>query len=577
MKKLIVLLLIVQSIVLQAQVHSPVTWKHELEDLGNQEYQLVFTATVEDGWHLYGLNIPEGGPVATSVNMEENSNISLIDKVKSAVKIHSKFDELFAMNIEYFDGDVVLKQKFKANNSTTVKGYIEFMVCNDATCLPPTEYDFESTVNVSKPKKSTVKVTHTEPKEEAKETKKIEQGAFANAIAPKEKNDIQATNTEQQETKVVVSDNSPEDDSNQESNDKEEKKSLLSILLLGLGGGLLAALTPCVYPMIPLTMAVFYKEGQKNSVSVFNGLAFGISIVIIYALVGFIVGLTGIDIGKLVASNQIVNIVIFALFILFAISFFGAFEIVLPSSWANKIDHQADKGGLLAPFFMALATVVVSFSCTGIIAGSILGAGLQGDLITPTVGMFGFGLSFALPFALLAIFPNTANKMPKSGGWMNSIKVAFAFILLISSLIFLGNARLGFISRDFIISLAIVMFILLGFYLIGKLKFSHDSPIQHIGTLRIFLAILAFSGGVYLVPGLFGKTLGPLEPFLPEQKNQAVLSLGGVSQPASHNVMAVELCTSTPKYSDKLHLPHGLVGYFEYEEGMACAKQQNKP
>lgn len=549
-----------------SQVYSPVSWAHTVKKTGDNEYIITFHASIEQGWHMYGLKPVEDGPRATSINFNDSSTISKMEESESSRKPHVKYDPNFQAEIELFDGEINFTKKIEISKTTSLEGYVEYMVCNDMTCLPPATYDFEIELK-GDTELSSVPATEKSEKKTVSDEKKItiNQSAFVKTI------DLgNEDNTEIIEEALVIKKEDPEP---QDLTDK----TLLALFFIALAAGFGALLTPCVYPMIPLTVSFFMKEGQPKSKSVFNGIAFGISIILIYTFVGFISGVFKIDLVRLVSSHWIPNLVFFSIFILLALSFFGLFEIVLPSSIANKIDRQADKGGIMGPFFMALATVIVSFSCTGPIVGVVLGSALKGDIITPVVGMLGFSTSFALPFALLAIFPGVMGNLPKSGGWLNSVKVFFAFILLAFSLVFLSNIGVSFIGRDLILSLSIVIFALLGFYLLGKISFSHDSPVEKVSIFRLILAIFVFAISIYLVPGLWGKSLGPVEPFLPAAKTESMITANTKEDKTLSLTAGQPLCDENPKYANELHLPHGIVGYFDYEQGLKCAAEQGKP
>lgn len=518
---LVLSLILISSTLSYAEVLKPVKWNHSLKKLNDKEYEVSFTAKIDKGWHMYGMNIPEGGPIATSFNADE----ALVDGFIPSVAPEVKFDKTFEIDVELFHGEVSFTKIVDINEvGGKFKGFIEFMACDDSRCLPPDEYGFEILLS----------------------------------------------------DKAMAQESALDQPVSDASGNEEKGLSLLVIFLQSLAAGLLAILTPCVYPIIPLTVSFFSRETKSKAATFMNVFTFGFSIVIIYTSVGLISGLLQVDITNLIASHWLPNLIFFALFLLLAASFFGMFEITLPNSFANKIDQKADKGGLIGSFFMALATVVISFSCTGPIAGVALGSAMMGDIVTPVVGMFGFGLAFALPFTLLAIFPKALQKMPKSGGWLNSVKVFFAFILLFFSLIFLGNLGGGAIPRDFILALAVVILLLLGFYLLGKLKFSHDSDIPYISVPRVILAIATFAFAIYLFTGIFGAPLKKVSPFLPDIETLGI-------KPSSHQTTqsdlapVASLCSDSPKYADELHLPHGLKGYFDYEEAIACAKEQGKP
>ncbi|HSM49307.1 MAG TPA: cytochrome c biogenesis protein CcdA, partial [Draconibacterium sp.] len=343
--------------------------------------------------------------------------------------------------------------------------------------------------------------------------------------------------------------------------------------------GFAAILTPCVFPMIPMTVSFFMRGSDNRGKAIRTGVFFGFSIVLIFTLLGalFSFGIFGPNVGNILSTHWIPNLLFFLLFLVFAVSFFGAFEIVLPSSLVNKTDSKADQGGMVGAFFMALTTVIVSFSCTGPFIGALIIEAVQDGGMRPLIGMLFFGLAFATPFTLLAIFPSALNKLPKSGGWLNAIKVVFAFILLAFGLKFLSNIDqvygFGILNREIYLAIWIVVFFLLGMYFLGKLKFSHDSDLPYVGTGRLFLSIVTFTFVVYLFTGLLGNPLAAISSLIPPQSERTYVSSG--NQAVSINA-DIELC-GPAKYADKLHLPHGLAGYFDFEQGLACAKEQNKP
>jgi thiol:disulfide interchange protein DsbD len=363
---------------------------------------------------------------------------------------------------------------------------------------------------------------------------------------------------------------------------------LLKFFLLSLLAGFAGILTPCVFPMIPMTVAFFSQGSENRTKSLVKALIFGVSIVLIYSLLGIIVSLTsaGAGFANTLSTHWIPNLLFFALFVLFAISFFGAFEIVLPNKWVSGADSRVDKGGLISAFFMGLTTVIVSFSCTGPIVGALLVEAASGDVLRPTIGMLGFGLAFALPFTIFALFPSVMNKMPKSGGWLNSVKVVLGFIMLAFSLKFLMTIdsvySFNILSRDIYLAIWIVIFTLMGLYLMGKIKFNHDSDLPYIGTFRLFLIIAVFSFVVYLIPGLFGAPLKGLSALLPSPETSKfnltrIMPVNTAqSSHATSSVFSSELC-SNPLYDDIFDMPLGLKGYYDYEQGLKCAKEQGKP
>ncbi|HBE40996.1 MAG TPA: hypothetical protein DDW27_07300 [Bacteroidales bacterium] len=353
--------------------------------------------------------------------------------------------------------------------------------------------------------------------------------------------------------------------------------------------GFAGILTPCVFPMIPMTVAFFSREAENKGRLTINAIIFGISIILIYTALGLIVSLTsaGAGFANTLSTHWIPNIIFFALFLVFAISFLGAFEIVLPNRWVTGADSGVDRGGILASFFLGLTTVIVSFSCTGPIVGALLVEAATGDVLRPAVGMAGFGLAFALPFTLFALFPSILNKLPRSGGWLNSVKVVLGFIMLAFSLKFLSTVdsvySLGLISRDIFLIIWIVLFILLGFYLLGKIRFAHDSEVKHIGTFRFFLVTAVFAFVVYLITGLFGAPLKGITSLLPSQqtswfsRNETVTTPEQSSTFPSFNPLTTSRLCNEPKYGDRFKLPYGLKGYFDYKQGLECAREQGKP
>src|SRR5664279_2227301 len=366
------------------------------------------------------------------------------------------------------------------------------------------------------------------------------------------------------------------------------ERGLLKFFLISLLAGFAGVLTPCVFPMIPMTVAFFSQGSDERGKAIFKALIFGISIVLIYSSLGIIVSLTsaGAGFANALSTHWIPNTIFFVLFVVFAVSFFGAFEILLPNSWVTRADSRVDKGGILAAFFMGLTTVIVSFSCTGPIIGALLVEAASGDVLRPTIGMIGFGVAFALPFTIFALFPSIMSRIPKSGGWLNSIKVVLGFIMLAFSMKFLTTIdsvySLGILSRSLFISIWIVLFSLLGFYLMGKIKFSHDSDLPFISTFRLFLIIIVFTFVVYLIPGLFGAPLTGLSSFLPSQDKsefnlpKLIMENRGAPEVGAPIAVTSQLC-SEPKYSDIFEMPLGLKGYFDYKQGLACAKEKGMP
>ena len=567
MKKLFsILLLVFVTLAVQAQIHQPVKWKIKLEDSKTAEKEIVFTATIEKGWHLYDMNLPEGGPVSTSFTFETLQGAELIGQPVSNIKPTVVYDEQFAMDLRWFPGAVTFTQKVKILDPKKFKieGEVEFMVCNDETCLPPDRESFafdSKNTKLTLPAEAPVVEKEDVTKEQPDTNLVVEEGKTLTTPDPVAK-----------EEKVIVN---PEKITNALTNDAalwtpviDELKafgdttvtatdtSWLFIFFAGFLGGLIALLTPCVWPMIPMTVSFFLKRTKDRKKAIRDALTYGLSIIVIYLVMGLLItGIFGASALNDLSTNARFNIIFFLCLVVFAISFFGAFEMVLPASWTTKLDSKADSTtGILSIFFMSFTLVLVSFSCTGPIIGTLLvQAASMGTAVGPAIGMFGFALALSIPFSLFAIFPNMLQSMPKSGGWLNSVKVVLGFLELALALKFLSVADLAYgwrlLDREVFIVLWIVIFVLLGFYLLGKIKFSHDSDVKYVSVPRLFMAIISFGFAVYMVPGLWGAPLKSISAFAPPLYTQD-FSL----------------------YDDEVH-----AAYDDYESGMAKAKLLNKP
>jgi len=520
-----------------AQIYDPVTWEFGYEKKGTSEYELVFTAAIEKGSHIYSMDIPEGGPIPTSFVFDSIPAFSFAGRAYEVTEPEELFDEAFGFKIKSFSNKAEFRQNIISESSSfTVNGSVNFMSCNNTTCSPPKDVEFSIRIG-------------DEVRADA-------------SVAPAGADPLSG---------VPV-----------------QKSGLLKFFLLSMLAGLAGILTPCVFPMIPMTVAFFSQGSENRAKSVVKALIFGLSIVLIYSLLGIIVSLTsaGAGFANALSTHWLPNILFFALFVLFAISFFGAFEIVLPNKWVAGADSRVDRGGLVASFFMGLTTVIVSFSCTGPIIGVLLVEAASGDVLRPTIGMFGFGLAFALPFTLFALFPSMMNRLPKSGGWLNSVKVVLGFIMLAFSMKFLMTIdsvySFNILTRDIYLAIWIVLFTLMGLYLMGRIKFNHDSDLPYIGTFRLFLIIAVFSFVVYLIPGLFGAPLKGLSALLPSpQTSQFNLAAvrpdnTGPAQTGFPSVFTSEQC-SEPRFDDIFDMPLGLTGYYDFEQGLACAREQGKP
>lgn len=530
MRRLFLVLSFLVTLGAQAQIIEPIKWSFSSSTDG-QNAALIFTAVMEKGWHLYDTHLPEGGPIATSFVFDDTTLFVKSGELLKSPDPVEKYDNTFQMNLRYFSDTAVFTQKVVLKEGVSqIKGHVEFMGCDDEQCLPPAEIPFEFNLG----------------------------GAGEAGSVP-----VAVTGADMVPGSAGASTGG----------------SLWWFILISMLAGLAAILTPCVFPMIPMTVSFFMRGSENRGKAIRSALFFGLSIVAIFTLLGalFSFGVFGPNVGSLLSTHWIPNLLFFILFFIFALSFFGLFEIVLPSSLVNKTDAKADQGGLVGAFFMALTTVIVSFSCTGPFIGALIIQAVQGGGMRPLVGMFFFGLAFATPFTLLAFFPSALSKLPKSGGWMNVIKVVFAFLLLAFGLKFLSNIDqvygFGLISRELYLAVWIVLFFLLGLYFLGKIRFSHDSEVPYVSVGRLFMAIGLFTFVIYLFTGLLGSPLKPISALLPPATVTSGPVTGGIS-PASTAPQA--LC-GPAKYGDKLHLPQGLNGYFDYEQGLACAKEQGKP
>ena len=569
MKKLISsIMLALIALVVQAQILTPVKWKIKLDDKGGApEKEIVFTATADKGWHLYDMNLPEGGPVSTSFTFETLNGAELIGQPVPSVKPTTVYDEQFAMNLRWYPGTVSFTQKLKVTDPAKFKaeGEVEFMACNDETCLPPDQIPF------SFDKKS----IHVDPALAANSSTTEVDKEDATAIQPdtqvvaEEASELNTPDPAAKETPATTSPKASDsltDSPNLWSPVIDQLKSFgdatvsaadtswLFIFFAGFLGGLIALLTPCVWPMIPMTVSFFLKRTKDRKKAIRDAITYGLSIIVIYLVMGLLItGIFGASALNDLSTNAIFNILFFLLLVVFAVSFFGAFELVLPASWTSKLDSKADSTtGILSIFFMSFTLVLVSFSCTGPIIGTLLvQAASMGTAVGPAIGMFGLALS--IPFSVFAIFPNMLQSMPKSGGWLNSVKVVLGFLELALALKFLSVADLAYgwrlLDREAFIVLWIVIFSLLGVYLLGKIKFSHDSEVKYVSVPRLFMAIISFAFAIYMVPGLWGAPLKAISAFAPPLYTQ------------DFNL-----------YKNEVH-----AAFDDYESGMAYAKKVNKP
>ena len=571
MKKLISsIMLALIALVAQAQILTPVKWKIKLDDKGGApEKEIVFTATADKGWHLYDMNLPEGGPVSTSFTFETLNGAELIGQPVPSVKPTTVYDEQFAMNLRWYPGTVSFTQKLKVTDPAKFKaeGEVEFMACNDETCLPPDQIPFsfdKKSIHVDPALAANSSTTEVD-KEDATaiqpDTQVVaEEASELNTPDPAAK-ETPATTSPKASDSLTDSPNlwSPVIDQLKAFGDSTVSAadtSWLFIFFAGFLGGLIALLTPCVWPMIPMTVSFFLKRTKDRKKAIRDAITYGLSIIVIYLVMGLLItGIFGARALNDLSTNAIFNILFFLLLVVFAVSFFGAFELVLPASWTSKLDSKADSTtGILSIFFMSFTLVLVSFSCTGPIIGTLLvQAASMGTAVGPAIGMFGFALALSIPFSVFAIFPNMLQSMPKSGGWLNSVKVVLGFLELALALKFLSVADLAYgwrlLDREAFIVLWIVIFSLLGVYLLGKIKFSHDSEVKYVSVPRLFMAIISFAFAIYMVPGLWGAPLKAISAFAPPLYTQ------------DFNL-----------YKNEVH-----AAFDDYESGMAYAKKVNKP
>lgn len=532
---LIATLMVSFSAVAQMQLFDPVSWTSSVEQTADGEYSIKFKASIEQGWHMYDMGPYDGGPLPTAFTFEPSSGYELIGGVEPDRASVREMDPTFEMEIGHYDNSVTFTQRVKCEEGATVNVLVEWMACSDQ-CVNG-EHEF---------------------------TIKLGSGGAASAAADSEPQIEQSAAA---------------------ANAVAKGGSLWSFILSAVGWALIALLTPCVFPMIPMTVSFFLKGSGSAARGRFRALMYGLFIVVLYTLpIAVIILLTWLvggdavtaDIFNWLSTHWLPNILFFVVFMVFAASFFGAFEIVLPEKLVNNSDAKADKGGLVGIFFMALTLVLVSFSCTGPIIGSALIQSTSGEVWTPIITMLAFSVVFALPFTLFALFPSWLKQLPKSGGWLNSVKVVLGFVELALGLKFLSVAdqtyHWGLLDREVYLALWIAIFFLLGLYLIGKLKFKHDSDMPYISVSRLALAIVTFSFVVYMLPGMWGAPLKALSGYLPPIQTQDFVMGAGVAAPA-----AATTPTSGVKYGDVLELPHDLDGFFDLKEAEAYAKQVGKP
>ena len=532
LNKSILFLILLTGFFAQAQIHDPVDWNTEVEKVSESEYRLIFTAFIEDKWHLYSQELPEGGALPTVFIYENSGNkYELIGDTEESESV-TEYDQVFEMELSYFANQAIFTQDLKLLDTTlnSIKAKVEYQVCDDKACIFETE-EFEFVIN-------------------------------EDAAGISQENNPADKQIESKEEFELAN--------------PEEKRSFWGIFIVAFLSGFAALLTPCVFPMIPMTVSFFTKQSKSRAAGIRNAIFYGVSIVVIYVLLGSLVTLIfGADSLNALSTNVWFNIIFFVLLVIFAVSFMGAFEIVLPSSWGTKIDSKADKGGLVGIFFMALALAIVSFSCTGPIVGTLLVEAASKGGIAPIIGMLGFSLAIALPFALFAAFPGWLNTLPRSGGWLNTVKVTLGFLELALAFKFLSNAdlvlQLHIIEREIFLAIWIGIFGMLALYLFGKIRLPHDSKEDHISVGRLITGLVVLIFTIYLIPGLWGAPLKIISGFPPPLQYSE--SPDGVGNSKGGNFISNS--EGLPEGAE--YGPHDIVSFHEYEDGLAYAREKNLP
>ena len=555
-KSIFSILLLLFAVVVQAQIQEPVKFKSELKTSQAGEAEVVFTGTIDKGWHVYSTDLGDGGPISATFNVESISGAELVGKLKPVGKEVAAFDKLFEMKVRYFENTAQFVQKLKLTGGEyKVEGFLEYGACNDENCLPPTQVPFKFS---GKAEGTTVNGPAADKAADAGNVELEKSSDTAQTAA------MAVIGGAESDTGINVAGDGTTDlwkpviDELQALGEtvSQEDMSWIYIFITGFVGGLLALFTPCVWPIIPMTVSFFLKRSKDKKKGIRAAWTYGASIVVIYVGLGLLVtGIFGANALNSLSTNAVFNIFFFLMLVVFAASFFGAFEITLPSKWSNAVDSKAEKtGGLLSIFLMAFTLSLVSFSCTGPIIGFLLvQVSTTGNMIAPAIGMLGFAIALALPFTLFALFPSWLKSMPKSGGWMNVIKVTLGFLELAFALKFLSVADLAYgwriLDRETFLALWIVLFALLGFYLLGKVKFPHDDDDTKVSVPRFFMALASLAFAVYMLPGLWGAPLKAVSAFAPPMQTQ------------DFNL-----------YNNEVH-----AKFDDYDLGMEYARQHGKP
>ena len=550
------MLLLVCTVTCMAQMQDPVHFKSELKQISGTEAEIVFTATIDDGWHVYSTDLPDGGPISATFNVDKIEGAELVGKLTPVGKEEDKFDQMFQMQVRFFEHNAQFVQKIKITGATfKIEGYMQYGACNDQNCLPPTDVNFSFTGKGDGKAAAAAPAPDANKDVAASESNTAETEATAEVSAETDSVAASAATSVSGESDYwtpVIKELNAFDEHTESS-----EASWLYIFFAGFLGGLIALFTPCVWPIIPMTVSFFLKRSGDKKKGIRDAWTYGASIVVIYVVLGLAITLIfGASALNSLSTNAIFNLFFFLLLVVFAASFFGAFEITLPSSWSTAVDSKAEKaGGLLSIFLMAFTLSLVSFSCTGPIIGFLLvEVSTTGSIVAPAIGMLGFAIALALPFTLFAMFPSWLKSMPKSGGWMNVIKVVLGFIELAFALKFLSVADMAYgwriLDRETFLALWIALFGLLGVYLLGKIKFPHDDDEDKVSVPRFFLGLISIAFAIYMVPGLWGAPLKAISAFAPPSSTQ------------DFNLSEAE----------EVH-----AQFTNYEEGMNYAKQVGKP
>lgn len=554
MKKLLFpFVLLLFAVAVQAQIQDPVKFNSELKILAADEAEVVFTAAIDKGWHVYSTDLGDGGPISATFNVEKISGAEVVGKLKPVGKEISTFDKLFEMKVRYFENTAQFVQKLKLTGGAyQIEGYLEYGACNDENCLPPTQVPFKFSGKAEgAAKEAAAAAAETKAEEQPAKQETVSGTAPVAAIGGADgPTEIKVADKVDLWKPVISELNSLGETTSQ------EDMSWIYIFITGFAGGLLALFTPCVWPIIPMTVSFFLKRSKDKKKGIRDAWTYGASIVVIYVTLGLAITLVfGASALNALSTNAVFNILFCLMLVVFAASFFGAFEITLPSKWSTAVDSKAEAtSGLLSIFLMAFTLSLVSFSCTGPIIGFLLvQVSTTGSVVAPAIGMLGFAIALALPFTLFALFPSWLKSMPKSGGWMNIIKVTLGFLELAFALKFLSVADLAYgwriLDRETFLALWIVLFALLGFYLLGKIKFPHDDDDSKVSVPRFFMALASLAFAVYMVPGLWGAPLKAVSAFAPPMQTQ------------DFNL-----------YNNEVH-----AKFDDYDLGMEYARQHGKP